>query len=117
MPFLQVFTSSHPADEPKRALLLKSLSALVARLLSKPESYVMISLAARAEMSFAGSGEPACYAELKNVGTLSPGQAKNLSKVLCQELSAGLAVPAERIYIEFTNADGAMWGWNGGTFG
>ena len=117
MPLLQIFTSAPPADEPKRAHLLKSLSALVARLLSKPESYVMISLAARAEMSFAGGSAPACYAELKNVGTLTPDQVENLSKVLCQELSAGLGVPSERIYIEFTNADGAMWGWNGGTFG
>jgi hypothetical protein len=97
--------------------LLKSLSALVARLLGKPESYVMISLPARAEMSFAGSGAPACYAELKNVGILTPDQVENLSKVLCQELSAGLGVLSERIYIEFTNADGAMWGWNCGTFG
>jgi phenylpyruvate tautomerase PptA (4-oxalocrotonate tautomerase family) len=97
--------------------LLKSLSALVARLLGKPESYVMISLPARAEMSFAGSGAPACYAELKNVGILTPDQVENLSKVLCQELCAGLGVPSERIYIEFTNADGAMWGWNCGTFG
>jgi phenylpyruvate tautomerase PptA (4-oxalocrotonate tautomerase family) len=117
MPLLQVFTSAHPADEHQRAHMLKSLSALVARLLGKPERYVMISLAARAEMSFAGSGAPACYAELKNVGTLSPDQVENLSKVLCQELSIGLGVPADRIYIEFTNADGAMWGWNGGTFG
>jgi phenylpyruvate tautomerase PptA (4-oxalocrotonate tautomerase family) len=117
MPLLQIFTSAHPADEHKRAHLLKGLSALVARLLSKPESYVMISLAGRADMSFAGSSAPACYAELKNVGTLSPDQVEKLSQVLCQELSAGLGVPSERIYIEFTNADGAMWGWNGGTFG
>jgi len=51
------------------------------------------------------------------VGTLSPDQVEKLSQVLCQELSAGLGVSSERIYIEFTNADGAMWGWNGGTFG
>jgi phenylpyruvate tautomerase PptA (4-oxalocrotonate tautomerase family) len=117
MPLLQLLTSAHPADEHKRAQLLKSLSALVARLLNKPEGYVMIGLAARAEMSFAGSSAPACYAELKNVGTLSPEQVENLSKVLCRELSTGLGVPEKRIYIEFTNADGAMWGWNGGTFG
>jgi phenylpyruvate tautomerase len=117
MPLLQIFTSAHPADEHKRAHLLKSLSALVARLLSKPEGYVMISLPAHADMSFAGGSAPACYAELKNVGTLSPDKVENLSKVLCQELSAGLGVPQERIYIEFTSADGAMWGWNGGTFG
>ncbi|HEX7597167.1 MAG TPA: phenylpyruvate tautomerase MIF-related protein [Polyangia bacterium] len=117
MPLLQLSTSAYPADEPKRARLLKGLSSLVARLLGKPESYVMISLTARAEISFAGSSAPACYAELKNVGTLSGSQTEELSKVLCQELSAGLGVPPERIYIEFTNADGAMWGWNGGTFG
>jgi phenylpyruvate tautomerase PptA (4-oxalocrotonate tautomerase family) len=117
MPLLQLSTSAYPADEPKRGRLLKSLSALVARLLGKPESYVMVSLSARAEMSFAGSSAPACYAELKNVGTLSASQVEDLSKVLCQELSQGLGVPQDRIYIEFTNADGAMWGWNGGTFG
>jgi hypothetical protein len=38
MPLLQVFTSAHPADEHKRTQLLKGLSALVARVLGKPES-------------------------------------------------------------------------------
>ncbi len=116
MPLLHLCTSSPPMDEPKRAQLLKGLSTLVARLLGKPERYVMIGLAAREEMSFAGSNAPACYAELKNVGTLTPEQTEELSRVLCQELSRGLGVAQDRIYIEFTNADGAMWGWNGGTF-
>jgi hypothetical protein len=26
-------------------------------------------------------------------------------------------MPQDRIYIEFTNADGALWGFDGGTFG
>ncbi|MHC5831224.1 MAG: phenylpyruvate tautomerase MIF-related protein, partial [Nostoc sp.] len=26
-------------------------------------------------------------------------------------------VPKNRIYIEFADAKGAMWGWNGKTFG
>jgi phenylpyruvate tautomerase len=116
MPLLHISTSAPPADEPKRAQLLKGLSTLVARLLSKPERYVMIGLAGREEMIFAGSNAPACYAELKNVGTLTPEQTEELSQVLCQELSRGLGVAQDRIYIEFTNADGAMWGWNGGTF-
>jgi hypothetical protein len=25
-------------------------------------------------------------------------------------------IPQERVYIEFANAKGAHWGWNGGTF-
>jgi hypothetical protein len=28
-----------------------------------------------------------------------------------------LALPEDRIYIEFTNADGALWGFDGSTFG
>jgi hypothetical protein len=68
-------------------------------------------------MSFgADASRPACYAELKNVGTLSPGRCEQLSAILCRELSGGLDVSADRIYVEFTNADGALWGWNGTTF-
>jgi phenylpyruvate tautomerase PptA (4-oxalocrotonate tautomerase family) len=116
MPLLHISTSNPPAEELQRAQLLKDLSALVARLLGKPERYVMISLTAREHMLFGGSNAPACYAELKNVGTLTPDQTEELSKALCQELSRGLGVAQDRIYIEFTNAEGAMWGWNGGTF-
>jgi hypothetical protein len=31
-------------------------------------------------------------------------------------LARALEVAPDRIYIEFTNADGALWGWNGTTF-
>jgi phenylpyruvate tautomerase len=116
MPLLNLFTSGYPADQHKRSQLLKTLSSLVARELRKPESYVMISLAPRPEMSFGGTSAPACYAELKNVGTFSADEAERLSKILCAELSHGLGVAEDRIYIEFTNADGGLWGWNGGTF-
>jgi phenylpyruvate tautomerase len=117
MPLLNLFSS---ADRPDGALLaqaLNSLSKLLAAELSKPERYVMVGLAPRMDMSFAGSGEPACYAELKNVGQLSHDKVEHLSEVLCDAIAKALAVPRNRIYIEFTNADGAMWGFNGGTFG
>ena len=68
-------------------------------------------------MTFAGTSAPACYAEVKNVGSLSPEQVEKLSVVFCAALSNHLGVPQDRIYLEFTNADGAYWGWNGETFG
>jgi phenylpyruvate tautomerase len=115
MPYLGLFTSAPtPAQEDR---LLAHLSALLARELEKPERYVMVSLSPRPHMIFGGTRAPACYAELKNVGTLSPGRVEELSKLLCAELAQGLGVALDRIYIEFTNADGALWGWNGGTFG
>jgi phenylpyruvate tautomerase len=115
MPLLHVFTSAPlPGD---RAGWLGRLSALLARELDKPEEYVMVIAAPRPEMIFGGSADPACYAELKNVGTLSGAQVEALSAKLCDELAATLGIPAQRIYVEFTNADGALWGWNGTTFG
>jgi phenylpyruvate tautomerase PptA (4-oxalocrotonate tautomerase family) len=118
MPLLSIITSAELPAVPTRARLLAQLSALLARELDKPEAYVMVNLAPRAEMmTFGGSPAPACYAECKNVGTISAARAEELSAILCETLSAALGVPPDRIYIEFTSADGALWGWNGGTFG
>jgi phenylpyruvate tautomerase len=115
MPLLALFSSAAPPADP--APLLARLSALMARELDKAERYVMVSLTPRPQMLFGGSGAPACYAELKNVGTLSPERALDLSRTLCAELARGLGVTPDRIYIEFTSNDGAFWGWNGTTFG
>src|SRR5512138_522091 len=117
MPLLNLFSSAQRPDEPALGQALGSLSKLLAAELGKPERYVMIGLTPRLDMSFAGSREPACYAELKNVGGLSADKVEHLSAVLCDAIAKALAVPRNRIYIEFTNADGAMWGFDGGTFG
>ncbi len=117
MPLLNLFSSAKQPDEPSLGEMLASFSSLLASELSKPERYVMVSLVPRATMSFAGSREPACYAELKNVGTLSADKVEHLSQVLCTAIGKALALPADRIYIEFTNADGALWGFDGSTFG
>jgi phenylpyruvate tautomerase len=114
MPLLTITTSAAPPTA--RGILLGRLSSLLARELGKPESFVMVLLHPRAEMSFAGTTRPACFAELKNVGTFPPERVEQLSALLCAELAGALGVDNDRIYIEFTNSDGALWGWNGGTF-
>jgi hypothetical protein len=77
----------------------------------------MVAFAPRAEMVFAGSSARCAYVELKNVGTFGAADVEALSRLLCDELATALGVPRDRIYIEFTGADGALWGWNGETFG
>jgi len=116
MPLLHITTPNLPTAPEARQAMLKQLSALVARSLEKPEQYVMIAFSPAAGMFFAGTEGPACYAELKNVGRLPPEEVEKLSEILCDALSRGFAVPKDRIYLEFTNADGALWGWNGTTF-
>ena len=78
----------------------------------------MISLAARAEMSFAWRqcARLLCGTEERGHADARPG-GESFQGSCAKSCPLGLVFPQQRIYIEFTNADGAMWGWNGGTFG
>jgi hypothetical protein len=67
-------------------------------------------------MTFAGTLAPACYAEVKNVGALGEALAEAMSRDLCERLGTALGVSAERVYIEFTEAEGRLWGHAGSTF-
>ncbi len=112
MPYLSVQTNVNVPDE---AGLLTRLSQQAARMLGKPESYVMVHIASGAVMRFAGSAEPLAYVELKSLG-LSKTETASFSAGLCTLLQDELGIDAGRIYIEFSSPERYMWGWNGGTF-
>ncbi len=116
MPLVKITSSVSPKDE-ARGSLLADLSKLLAKELRKPESYVMTAFEPVAAMTFAGSSEPSAYVEVKNVGRFSPELAKKLSGEICTRLSKALGVPGGRIYIEFADAQGHLWGYDGDTFG
>jgi phenylpyruvate tautomerase PptA (4-oxalocrotonate tautomerase family) len=117
MPLIKVQTSAAVPDRSGVETLLKSLSASLANHTGKPESYVMTAFEPDVAMTFAGTTEPVCYIEIKSVGTMSPAQTKAMSQDFCQQINQTLGVPTNRTYIEFTDAKGYMWGWNGATFG
>ncbi|WP_448562689.1 phenylpyruvate tautomerase MIF-related protein [Trichothermofontia sp.] len=117
MPLIQVKTSIAAPEASQVTTLLQQLSASLAKHVGKPEAYVMTALEPGVAMTFGGTTEPACYIEIKNIGTFSPSLTKSMSQDFCQQIEASLGVPANRIYIEFTNATGTLWGWNGSTFG
>jgi hypothetical protein len=48
---------------------------------------------------------------------MKPEQTLAMSQEFCQEINSCLGVPKNRIYIEFADAKGFMWGWNSTTFG
>ena len=68
MPLVNLFCSAPVPDATTKKQLLVSLSALLARELGKPESYVMTNLVPQCEMTFGGTDEPSCYVEVKNFG-------------------------------------------------
>jgi len=116
MPLIKVQTSVSP-DPSQVESLLQQLSASLAKHTGKPEAYVMTALEPGVAMTFGGTLDPVCYVEVKNIGSMSPSQTKAMSQDFCQQISQAIAVPANRTYIEFADAKGAMWGWNGSTFG
>ena len=117
MPLIKVQSSISNPETSEVEELLKSLSAKLAKHLGKSESYVMTAFEPGVTMSFAGTFDPVCYIEIKSVGNMSSAQTKAMSQDFCQQVSEKLGVPTNRIYIEFADARGAMWGWNKATFG
>lgn len=114
MPYLKIQVNRELVPE-KCKQLLTLVSQRTAKELSKPEAYVMVEIGSNAAMIFAGTDGPAAYVELKSIG-LPPVLVRPLSKMLCGLLEEQLDIPPARIYIEFTDAKGSYWGWNGGTF-
>jgi phenylpyruvate tautomerase len=116
MPLMIIHTQANVPDE-KVPGLLKECSKKLASLTGKPETYVMTALERASAMTMGGSDEPACFVDIRGVGKMSSQQASSMSKAFCELLGQSLGIGARRVYLNFTGVDGALWGWDGGTFG
>jgi len=114
MPYLKIVTNQK-LNNNSEVELASTASPQLAKMLGKPESYIMIEIQSGVSMQFAGSTEPMAYLELKSIG-LPESQSDTLSKRLCEFISSQLDISIDRIYIEFTSAERHLWGWNGSTF-
>ena len=109
MPYFNVQTN---AKVENKSSLIKELSSFIAKELGKPERYVMVSLEEK-NMLFGGSEELCAFVDLRSIGL---PETRSLSKAICDFLSKSLKIDADRIYINFVDVKGSMWGWNGSTF-
>jgi phenylpyruvate tautomerase len=116
MPLMIIRTTAN-VPEGKVQPLLKECSKKIATLTGKPETYVMTMFGQAQAMTMAGTDEPACFVEVRGVGKMTNQQTGSMSKALCELLSEGLGVQSRRIYLNFLGMEGAMWGWDGSTFG
>ncbi len=114
MPYLLLKTNTRGAPAGEQTLLRRA-SREVAALLGKPERYVMVALEQGCPMAFGGDTSPLAYLELKSIG-LPQSRTGEISAALCRLVAEECGIPLERIYIEFADAAGPMWGWNGATF-
>jgi phenylpyruvate tautomerase len=116
MPLCQVFTNVPVAASAPRDTLLSELSRILALRFDKPERWVMTCLVPEVAMTFGGSPAPAAFVVVRNVGTMKPEDTEALSRDICARIEETLAVPRDRIYIEFRDGREHLWGWNGATF-
>jgi phenylpyruvate tautomerase len=115
MPYLKLNTNVK-IDAQQSSQLINQLSKLMAQETNKPERYVLVELNDNRTLLFAGNNDPMAYLECKSIG-LSPGQAKAISAAVSKALKDNLQISPDRVYIEFSNSPGELWGWNGSTFG
>ncbi len=112
MPVLKVQTNAVIED---KEAFMQEATALLSKVLGKPAQYIMVIPEPGTEILFGGSSDPAAFVELKSI-SLPEEETATISAALCTFLESTLGVPQDRIYIEFSNAERHMFGWNGGTF-
>ncbi len=111
MPLISIETNQILDDES----VLKEISAEVAKILEKPEGYVMLKFTHNPNMLFAGNALPLAHIKLKSLG-LPEDNTAEISNDVCLLIEKYFNVPPERNYIEFANPERHMWGWNCKTF-
>lgn len=112
MPLLQINTNVSIEDSKAFA---KDASRIVAGMLGKPESYVMVIVNADSSLVFGGSEEAAAHLKLKSLG-LDESKTADYSTHLCGFIQNVLGVSPSRVYIEFSSPERQLWGWDSKTF-
>ena len=112
MPLLELTTNTSIDNSQQIA---EQASRLTAGILGKPESYVMVKIQPEQALIFAGTDEPAAHVKLKSLG-LPESSTADFSAKLCAFISSELNIDSARIYIEFSNPERHMWGWDNRTF-
>jgi phenylpyruvate tautomerase len=111
MPAFVINTNVPRANIP--ANFVTELSGLVAKLSSKPESYVAIQVNPDQIMSFGGSSGPCAVCTFGNIGRINN---REFTKQVMDKINKDLHIDAGRMYIFFSSLDGGNVGYSGSTF-
>jgi len=115
MPSLSISTNVS-LDGFNTSEILSETSKSVAKIIGKPEAYVMVQLKGSVAISFGGTEDPAAYGELVSIGGLGSDTNKKLSAAIATILETKLSVSKSRFYIKFYDVKRSDFGWNGTTF-
>ncbi|XP_010558386.1 PREDICTED: macrophage migration inhibitory factor homolog isoform X1 [Tarenaya hassleriana] len=100
MPCLNISTNVS-LDGVDTSSILSEATSSVAKIIGKPENYVMIVLKGSVPVAFGGTEQPAAYGELVSIGGLNPDVNKKLSAAISAILENKLSVPKSRFFLKF----------------
>ena len=80
----------------------------------KSEQWLMLAVEGDKKMYFAGSDKPLAMAEVSLYGAADGECYNRLTGKITEILSKILSVPADRIYVRYSETE--YWGWNGENF-
>lgn len=115
MPLIKLETTVSLTEE-KRNALMTTLSKIGVDTIGKPLDYFMVTIQPSA-ITLGGKTGDAAFVDIRSIGGLGGDVPKKLVQKICATLTESLGIPANRIYLNFTEVAARNWGWNGGTFG
>ena len=114
MPYIELSTNSalHPGQAD--ALKAKLAAVLADSFPGKTENWLMVKLADKCAMYFAGSPDPCAMVDISVFGAQSKAAYQKMTAAVCALIEAECGIPASRVYVKYTEYD--KWGWNGSNF-
>lgn len=114
MPTLTVQTNVKAEKIPEN--LVKDLVDVVANVLGKPKSYVVVLVQPDQLMSWGGSDDPCAIVSLGSIGQISKDKNIKTTQAISSRLEQTLGIKDDRIYIIFTDLQAANVGYTNTTF-
>ncbi|CAN6804894.1 unnamed protein product [Brassica oleracea var. botrytis] len=108
MPCLNISTNVS-LDGVDTSSILSEATSSVAKIIGKPENYVMIVLKGSVPMAFGGTEDPAAYGELVSIGGLNPDVNKQLSAAVSAIIETKLSVPKSRFFLKFYDTKASLF--------
>ena len=114
MPYIKVQTNKELSDDRKKEIM-QDLTDFVSKELGKPKKFIMAVIQNSQSMIFGGSFDPLAYVELRSI-RLPHNRTKSLSQSIAGFIKDQMNIDSERIFINFTDVEPHLWGYNSDTF-
>jgi len=113
MPCAQIQVSVE-VDKARLDALCVEANKKLAEIIGKPIAYCMAT-AQTVSGAMNGNNDPVAFIRVSSIGGLSGSVPKRLSAAFCALLKP-LGIAPDRVYINFRELSGGMWGFDGDTF-